>query len=74
MQVNVLFFVLCCILFLFVSLLFRRGFYCWVIKLNLSSFTIILFAVDLRFHILVSNMSVVVILSFCFIHDNWEFF
>ena len=44
-----------------VGVCFRRGFYCWVIILNFSSFFIILFAVDLSFPIFVSNMSVAVI-------------
>ena len=33
----------------FFSFCFKRGFYCWVIILNFSSFSIILFAVDLSF-------------------------
>ena len=44
-----------------VGVCFRRGFYCWVIILNFSSFFIILFALDLSFPIFVSNMSVAVI-------------
>ena len=48
-------------LFLLLFFCFKRGFYCWVIILNFSSFFIILFAVDLNFPIFVSNMSVAVI-------------
>ena len=50
--------------FFFSSFCFKRGFYCWVIILHFSSFSIILFAVDLSFPIFVSKMSVVVIFSF----------
>ena len=57
------YFLLLLLLFFFFFFASRR-FYCWVIILNFSSFSIILFAVDLSFPIFVSNMSVVVIFSF----------
>ena len=58
-------------LFLDIYLLFRfkRGFYYWVIILNFSSFSIILFAVDLSFPTFVSNMSVVVIFR---LRGGWD--
>ena len=52
------------LLLFFVSFRFKSVFYCWVIILHFSSFSIILFAVDLRFPIFALNMSVAVIFSF----------
>ena len=47
---------------------FKRGFHCWVIILFFSSFSIILFAVDLSFPIFVSKMSVVIFWMGTFIY------